>query len=192
MKTLTKRQAEILAFIEKYTEEHNCAPTFREVQTAFSFSSVASAAKHIQALQKRGLLIKPSQKSARSALPTEERSSKPSTKLPLIGAISSLRVEIFQRGQEALFPPLPQKPRAYAFLIKDNSFHTNHILEGDIIAIEAKNSADEGDVTLATYKGCPKIGLFSEHDDAYFLGEEKFTKEDLLILGTLFFLIRSY
>ncbi|RKZ09697.1 repressor LexA, partial [bacterium] len=53
---LTPRQAEILAYVTKYCEEHGYAPTLQEVGKHMGLSSVATVHKHVGQLVAKGYL----------------------------------------------------------------------------------------------------------------------------------------
>lgn len=54
----TKKQRELLTFIEQFIAEHGYSPSYREVMTGLSYTSVATVALHINNLIKRGHLRK--------------------------------------------------------------------------------------------------------------------------------------
>ena len=61
----TKKQKELLSFIEAFIAEHGYSPSYREVMSGLSYNSVATVALHINNLIRRGHLRKRDQ-SARS------------------------------------------------------------------------------------------------------------------------------
>ena len=54
----TKKQRELLTFIENFIGEHGYSPSFREIMTGLSYTSVATVALHVNNLIKRGHLRK--------------------------------------------------------------------------------------------------------------------------------------
>lgn len=54
----TKKQKELLGFIEAFIIEHGYSPSYREVMTGLGYTSVATVALHINSLIKRGHLQK--------------------------------------------------------------------------------------------------------------------------------------
>lgn len=54
----TKKQREILSFIEKFIGEHGYSPSFREIMVGCDYKSVATIAVHIDNLIARGHLRK--------------------------------------------------------------------------------------------------------------------------------------
>ena len=54
----TKKQRELLAFIETFIGEHGYSPSYREIMSALNYTSVATVALHVNNLIKRGHLRK--------------------------------------------------------------------------------------------------------------------------------------
>lgn len=61
----TKKQRELLSFIEKFIAEHGYGPSYREIMRGCDYSSVATVAVHVNNLIARGHLTK-RDRSARS------------------------------------------------------------------------------------------------------------------------------
>lgn len=54
----TKKQRELLGFIETFIAEHGYSPSYREIMQGLQYSSVATVALHVQNLTARGHLQK--------------------------------------------------------------------------------------------------------------------------------------
>ncbi len=61
----TKKQKELLGFIETFIAEHGYSPSYREIMAGLNYNSVATVALHVNNLIKRGHLRK-RDRSARS------------------------------------------------------------------------------------------------------------------------------
>ena len=61
----TKKQRELLTYIESFISEHGYSPSYREIMKALDYNSVATVALHVNSLIARGHLIK-RERSARS------------------------------------------------------------------------------------------------------------------------------
>src|SRR4051812_37515202 len=61
----TKKQRELLTYIEAFITEHGYSPSYREIMTGLNYTSVATVALHVNSLIKREHLIK-RDRSARS------------------------------------------------------------------------------------------------------------------------------
>jgi repressor LexA len=59
----TKKQQELLGFIQDFITEHGYSPSYREIMNGLNYTSVATVALHVNSLIKRGHL----QKRGRSA-----------------------------------------------------------------------------------------------------------------------------
>jgi repressor LexA len=54
----TKKQRELLGFIENFIAEHGYSPSYREIMAGLNYNSVATVALHVNNLIKRGHLQK--------------------------------------------------------------------------------------------------------------------------------------
>ncbi len=54
----TKKQRELLSFIEAFIGEHGYSPSYREIMSGLNYNSVATVALHVNSLIKRGHLRK--------------------------------------------------------------------------------------------------------------------------------------
>jgi repressor LexA len=54
----TKKQRELLTFIEQFIGEHGYSPSYREIMNGLKYTSVATVALHVNNLIKRGHLRK--------------------------------------------------------------------------------------------------------------------------------------
>ena len=61
----TKKQQELLQYISDFLQEHNYAPSYREIMGALGYKSVSTVAVHVDGLIAKGYITK-SDKSARS------------------------------------------------------------------------------------------------------------------------------
>src|SRR4051812_3569972 len=61
----TKKQKELLTFIEAFISEHGYSPSYREIMNGLNYTSVATVSVHVNNLLKRGHIRK-RDRSARS------------------------------------------------------------------------------------------------------------------------------
>lgn len=67
----TRRQREVLDFIQEFTEDRGYAPSYREIANYLGVTSVATVADHIDRLEAKGLLEKGAKHLSRSTLAVE-------------------------------------------------------------------------------------------------------------------------
>src|SRR3990167_6562631 len=80
----TKKQRELLSFIEAFIAEHGYSPSYREIMTALNYNSVATVALHVNSLITRGHLEK--RESAARSLEVVKAASAPSLRTNQIKA----------------------------------------------------------------------------------------------------------
>ncbi len=76
----TKKQKELLGFIESFISEHGYSPSYREIMAGLNYTSVATVSLHVNNLIKRGHLAKRDH-SARSLEIVKQGESKEPTKI---------------------------------------------------------------------------------------------------------------
>lgn len=55
---LTKKQLAVIDFIQDYTEEKGCSPTYREIMAGLKLKSVSAVAEHVDNLVEKGVIKK--------------------------------------------------------------------------------------------------------------------------------------
>lgn len=104
----TKKQRELLTFIEQFIGEHGYSPSYREVMVGLNYTSVATVALHINNLIRRGHLRKRDH-SARSlevvspSMPAKVVTNeiKPSDEKWLVEKVEHFFTELEQAGEIA-------------------------------------------------------------------------------------------
>jgi repressor LexA len=102
----TKKQKELLTFIESFIAEHGYSPSYREIMTGLNYNSVATVALHINNLIKRGHLVK-RDNSARSLevvtaseiIKLKSNDIKPSDEKWLVEQVEYRCLQLEQQGQ---------------------------------------------------------------------------------------------
>ncbi len=72
----TKKQRELLSYLEGFIAEHGYGPSYREIMRALDYKSVSTVATHVNSLITRGWLVK-RDNSARSLEVVKEASVSP-------------------------------------------------------------------------------------------------------------------
>jgi repressor LexA len=148
MAYLTKRQKEILDFIEDFINQHGYSPSFREIGENFHYRSVATVADHIAALQQKGYLNKdPSMARSLQVNPVWEEKV---FEIPLLGTIAAGKPIEAIRTQETIQIPRDMMGKnVFALKVRGDSMIEEGIYEGDYIIIEPRPDARDGDIVVA-------------------------------------------
>lgn len=108
----TKKQKELLAYIEAFISEHGYSPSYREIMNGLQYTSVATVSLHVGNLIKRGHLRKRdhSARSIEVVSPTGEK-SEPTLKTNAVkeGDEKWLVGKVEQFFKEAEEEPVPTK-----------------------------------------------------------------------------------
>lgn len=152
MLPLTKRQKEILDYIREYIEDHEYAPTYREIGEKFEFSSVATVAAHIDNLKDKGALEK-SYNEARSLMVNIEKEKK-EFEIPLLGTIAAGEpIEAIQTRETITIPKDMMGRNVFALKVRGDSMIGDGIYDGDYVIVEKTSTAQNGDIVVALLNG---------------------------------------
>lgn len=153
MKGLTKRQREIVDYIEQYIAMHHYSPSYREMMRHFGFRSPGSIYKHIQTLKRKGHIATEKQCSRSLALTKNVSEDQKSLQLEIsfLGQISAgAPIETFSQSQTFTVPSfLVLNPEStYALRARGDSLIDEQINDGDILIVEAATEAAPGDTVI--------------------------------------------
>jgi len=192
MTGLTKRQQQIVDFIERRHRDAGSTPTYREIADHFKFGSVGTVVGHIQALRKKGVLPdNPRQaRSLRIQSPLHTL-RKRIVDIPLFGSIPAGLAE--NREQEAIgcvsvdVETVGIKPtaRTFALEVRGDSMIGKHILSGDTVVVEHGVTPKPGDVVAALIDGESTLKTFMVQRGKPYLRAENPRYPDLIPAGEL-------
>lgn len=159
MKGLTKRQRELIDFIQDFIANNRYSPSYREIGHHFGFASLGSVYKHITTLKKKGALFSES-KVSRSVTTVEkavETSSEPNEiTVPLIGYIAAgMPIEMFSQSQQIQVPAsyVHAPDKTYALRAQGDSLSEEMIADGDVLLVEVRQYAHPGETVVALING---------------------------------------
>jgi repressor LexA len=146
MPTLLEKR--ILNFIHAFIIKHGHSPTLVEIGKAMEISSKGTIHRYVQNLRNKGMLAAPERGWRGIRLADDALSN--STTLPLVGRIAAGQpIEaIHDQGEINLSEMFVGKDR-YALQIKGDSMIDIGILDGDIVVIEPRDTAEFGDIVVA-------------------------------------------
>jgi repressor LexA len=152
---LTKRQREILDYIDAFIADQGYAPSFEEIAEHFGYSSLATVHEHLSNLERKGYIRK-SYNESRSIEMVEGDSGVRALELPLLGAVAAgLPIEAVQ-DRESISVPLdmvrPGKDN-FVLRVQGNSMIDEQIRDGDYIVVAAQPTASDGEVVVALVGG---------------------------------------
>jgi len=152
-KPLTKKQKEVLDFIEFHTKERGYSPTYREIAAAMGKSSPATIHEHIRSLEQKGYLSSEKRK-ARAVEMVHDMTLDPAHALflPLVGVITAGQpIEAIEERETMAVPAdlIVDRVNTYVLRVKGESMIEDGILDGDLVIVERNPSPKNGDVVVA-------------------------------------------
>lgn len=154
MQPLTKRQREILDFLNAFIQQHGYAPSLEEIGKRFGLSSLATVHKHLTNLQDKGF-IKRAWNRSRSVELVPTRLAAPSVELPLLGYVAAGAPIEAIPGHEAIAVPdtLVSRRESYVLRVKGDSMIDEQIRDGDYVVVEDRKTAENGEMVIALLNG---------------------------------------
>jgi len=144
LKGLTKRQRDVLNFINAYISKHGFSPSIRDIAREFRITP-RGASIHLIALEKKGYITR--SKKARSVRIVNRIEG---IKLPVVGTIAAGNaIEALENPTELIEVPMSMVKSGYEhFLlrVKGTSMIEEHIIDKDLVVIRKQNTASNGDI----------------------------------------------
>ena len=150
---LTKRQREILDFIERFIGKKGYSPSLEEIGAHFGLSSVATVHKHVQHLVDKGLLRK-SWNRSRSVEPVSAPA--PASSLPLRGTVAAgAPIEAVEVHETISVPQemIRSGPDSFVLRVRGDSMIEDRICDGDYVVVQQSPSARDGETVVALIRG---------------------------------------
>ena len=204
MEKLTKRQEDALNFIKTYIVSHGYPPTVREIATNIGVSSPATVQAHLDSLANKGYIKKGSNKNRTIELMVDNEfipKNEDVIEVPLLGKITAGNpIEAIQNPNEYFSLPaylVPKDKEVFTLNVSGDSMINAGILDGDIVIVEKRNTARNGEIVVAMtednevtlktfYKEDGHIRLQPENDTM-----EPFIFDNVFILGKAIGLYRK-
>ena len=154
MQPRTRRQKEVLEIIDRYISKHGYEPSYQQIARQLGVSSKGGIAKHIKSLEEQGLLSRRGENGKFNLKLQSENAI-----LKSVSEIEWLDVPKNENlaedwESETLFVPnfilrYQEPARMRAFRVPDDAMLEEHICEGDIVLIEKRAFARDGDIVIA-------------------------------------------
>jgi len=152
---LTRKQKEFLDYIVEYKKEHDVWPTYREISDEFNYKSPNSVTQNIQALLKKGYLVKGEDDEYDIHPDYEDMLGVKSEGIEVRGVIAAgylqeaVEADLGKITLETIFPNLDQM---FALRVSGMSMKNAGIYDGDFVLLMDSDVKD-GDIGAILYDG---------------------------------------
>jgi repressor LexA len=166
----TEKQRKILDVIRDFTAEMGYPPSVREIGERVGLSSSSTVQSHLKTLERRGLLrrdptkpraLVPSDMVLRSVPPPDDRPA--SVSLPVLGRVAAgVPITATENLEDTFVLPASFVKRSGAFMlrVKGDSMIDAAILDGDLIVVDPKPTAENGEIVVAMIDGEATVKRF--------------------------------
>lgn len=200
---LTRRQKQILDFLENYIRTNGIAPSFEEIADQFAFSSLATVHEHLTNLERKGYIHRTHNESrAIEILPPRGQSG--ASEIPVLGRVAAgTPIESLMTGDTLAVPDglLPRRGPNYALQVQGESMIDDHIVDGDYVVVHGKQAAENGEMVIALVNGSEAtVKRFYREQGGWIrlqpanaaMQPMRFQERDVLIQGVVVGVIRKY
>jgi repressor LexA len=200
---LTKRQQEILDFIESYGAEHGYPPTVRDIGKAVGLASSSTVHQHLANLEQLGMLRRdPSKPRALEMLHRAVRGAAAGVApagLPLLGSVAAGQPMLAEENVEE-YVPVPQAAGGddgtFLLRVRGESMRDAGIIEGDLVVVRSQDHATDGEIVVALLGEEATVKRYFREADRIRLQPENSEMEpiyssDVRILGRVVGVMRS-
>lgn len=156
MQPRTQRQKEILDYIKRFIERHGYDPSYAQIARHFGLNSKATIAKHVEALERHGLLARHRAGDGAFNLNVQAQESIAENicDVPLLGRIAAgTPIDAIENRDTISVPRFllgRVRPQVvYALRVVGDSMIDEHICDGDIALIENRTEAANGEIVVA-------------------------------------------
>ena len=147
MKTLTKRQEEILNLIKSHISDFGFPPTRADIARTLGFKSPNAAEQHLRAIEKKGFISILSGASRGIVLSNAENDE-----IPVIGLVAAGGPILAEENVEKTIPRsknLLSSEIDFYLRVKGDSMVDVGIFEEDLIGVSKKTSPKTGSIVVA-------------------------------------------
>ena len=201
MQGLTKRQREIIDFIEEYLAEKKHSPSYRDIQRRFGFASLGSVYNHVQSLKNKGVLPQNTTRSRSLALIAENKGG--SVAVPLIGMLrGGMPIETYPHMEAVSIAEhlVPASPPCYLLRVAGRELQEESIQEGDLLLVRSAPDFEDKEMVLVQVGSQTTFVKRAVRDPPYIRLESgnpqvhpMILREDHVeVLGVILALIRTY
>ncbi|MBF82191.1 MAG: LexA repressor [Actinobacteria bacterium] len=158
---LTKRQSQILEFIDSAIRDKGYPPTVREIGQAVGLNSPSTVHNHLNTLQDKGYLRRDPTKNRAIEVHWDAGSGavidrRPVTHVPLVGDVAAGSGVLAAQNVEEVMPlpsDLTGEGELFMLRVRGDSMIEAGIFDGDFVVARKQETADSGEIVVAGISG---------------------------------------
>lgn len=201
---LTRRQQQIVDFIQRQQRAEGVSPSYREIADQFGFRSPNAVTEHLRLIRQKGFLAtNPGKARALRVTSPWAKLRNRIVDIPLFGSIPAGFAQTREQDAEGCVSvdveSVGFKPtrNTFALRVTGDSMMGRHIIDGDIVLLEHGPEPRPGQVVAALIDGASTLKTFLVKNGKPYLRAENpkysdlLPAQELMIQGVFKALIRS-
>lgn len=198
---LTDKEKEVYKYIREAITNEGYAPSVRDICEALGIRSTSTVHLYIKRLEEKGYIDRRDGKSRAITLKTKQPSEQPRTvRVPLIGQVRAgmpvLAVENYD-GYVDYPASMAGSDSIFALRVIGQSMIEAGIMDGDIVIVENRRYADDGEIVVALIDDSATVKYFYRDNGRIRLQPANSTMDpiyvkDVVILGKVIANFRFY
>lgn len=196
--SLTKKQQVVLEFIENFIDQKGYGPTVREICQGVGLSSPSTVQVHLNALERKGMINRDSQKSRSITLSEAAQMAEPESapnvissgisgktiSLPLVGNVAAGQPILAEENvEDTLSLPVDIVGDSASFMltVHGQSMIEAGINDGDTIVVREQSYASNGAIVVALIDDGATVKRFFREGDHIRLQPENSSMDPIIV-----------
>ncbi len=202
MVELTQKEKDIYEYINECLETDGYAPSVRDICGALGIKSTSSVHEYLRRLESKGYIKKSSGRSrALSVVNEGQNETSKMMRVPILGRVTAgqpiYAIENYDGYVDFPITMSRGKANLFALRVMGESMIEAGILDGDIVVVESKRYADDGDIVVAMIEDEATVKRFFRDDGRIRLQPANHTMKpiysrDVTVLGKVIANFRFY
>ena len=183
---ISTKQKEILEYIKSQILEKGFPPAVRDICEAVNLKSTSSVHSHLETLEKNGYIRRDPTKPRAIEILDESFNftRREMVNVPLVGRVAAGQPLLAEQNVENYFPiPMEFMPNAQTFMltVKGDSMVNAGIFDGDMVLVEQRNYARNGEMIVALIDDGATVKTFYKEEGVIRLQPENDFMDPIIV-----------
>lgn len=183
---MSPKQQEILDYIKSQILERGFPPTVRDICEAVHLRSTSSVHSHLETLEKKGYIKRDPTKPRAIEIMDDSFNflRREMVNVPIVGKVAAGEPLLAQQNIEDYFPiPVEYMSNKQTFMlkVKGESMINAGIFDGDMVLVEQRQTADNGEIIVALIEDGATVKTFYKEEGVVRLQPENDTMDPIIV-----------
>lgn len=183
---ISPKQQEILEYIKSQILERGFPPAVRDICEAVHLKSTSSVHSHLETLEKNGYIRRDPTKPRAIEILDESFNftRREMVNVPMVGRVAAGEPLLAEQNVENYFPiPMEFMPNNQTFMlrVKGDSMINVGIFDGDLVLVEQRQTARNGEVIVALVEDGATVKRFFKEEGVFRLQPENDALDPIIV-----------